>query len=679
MLMLTDIVEIDGIKLDLENRLFFQAAEHVKNSSQNIIYLTGKAGTGKTTFLKYIRETYPGNVVVLAPTGVAAVNAYGQTIHSFFRLEFTPYPPGDQRLQVPQIYQRMSYRSEKIELIKNLSLLIIDEVSMVRCDILDAIDTILRVYRKNQEPFGGVKVLLIGDLFQLPPIAQSSDWTVLGQYYKSPYFFDSSVYKRASSTYIELEKPYRQTEQEFIDILNKVRVNQMSDSDLRRLNARYSKSFPKGSIFLTARNFEVENYNSKEYNELQGQEYTFNAQTVGTFSDSMKPVKDQISLKVGTQVMIMKNRYNKQLDEFDYYNGSIGTVTQIGNDCRWVSIKLDKGLVTVYPATWENIEFTWNPKTKESETRILGTYTQIPLKLAWAITIHKSQGLTFDKVTADLNSCFDTGQVYVALSRCKKLGGLFLKSPLLKGVIKVDQNVVNFSQQKTPDTMIIEQIEAGKADKIYKECRKAFDDNDAEKMIADYKEAVKIRDDFDTPKFNKYVKVKLALFHHYKAQCKALLDILAAKDKSIQEKEKELSEAKEIINTSNDSLVSANQKIVELQKDNDAQKIAIQNIQTTCENLKMELSYAKKETDNQKEKLEMTESFLKGQLDTVKKELASSKGKLLASKKNIATLNKSKIELEEQLFATKDKLNTANNEIIRLRNLKWYQKLFGKE
>lgn len=677
--MLTDIVEIDGIKLDLENRLFFQAAEHVKNSSQNIIYLTGKAGTGKTTFLKYIRETYPGNVVVLAPTGVAAVNAYGQTIHSFFRLEFTPYPPGDQRLQVPQIYQRMSYRSEKIELIKNLSLLIIDEVSMVRCDILDAIDTILRVYRKNQEPFGGVKVLLIGDLFQLPPIAQSSDWTVLGQYYKSPYFFDSSVYKRASSTYIELEKPYRQTEQEFIDILNKVRVNQMSDSDLRRLNARYSKSFPKGSIFLTARNFEVENYNSKEYNELQGQEYTFNAQTVGTFSDSMKPVKDQISLKVGTQVMIMKNRYNKQLDEFDYYNGSIGTVTQIGNDCRWVSIKLDKGLVTVYPATWENIEFTWNPKTKESETRILGTYTQIPLKLAWAITIHKSQGLTFDKVTADLNSCFDTGQVYVALSRCKKLGGLFLKSPLLKGVIKVDQNVVNFSQQKTPDTMIIEQIEAGKADKIYKECRKAFDDNDAEKMIADYKEAVKIRDDFDTPKFNKYVKVKLALFHHYKAQCKALLDILAAKDKSIQEKEKELSEAKEIINTSNDSLVSANQKIVELQKDNDAQKIAIQNIQTTCENLKMELSYAKKETDNQKEKLEMTESFLKGQLDTVKKELASSKGKLLASKKNIATLNKSKIELEEQLFATKDKLNTANNEIIRLRNLKWYQKLFGKE
>ena len=586
---MSGIVEVDGIKLDPENRQFFQAAEHVKNSSQNIIYLTGKAGTGKTTFLKYIRQTYSGTVVVLAPTGVAAVNAYGQTIHSFFRLEFTPYPPGDQRLQVSQIYQRMSYRSEKIELIKNLSLLIIDEVSMVRCDILDAIDTILRVYRKNQEPFGGVKVLLIGDLFQLPPIAQLSDWTILGQYYKSPYFFDSFVYKRASTTYIELEKPYRQTEQEFIDILNKVRVNHMSDSDLRRLNARYSKSFPKGSIFLTARNFEVENYNNKEYNELQGQEYTFNAQTVGIFSDAMKPVTDHISLKVGTQVMIMKNKYNKQLDEFDYYNGSIGTVTQIGNDCRWVSIKLDKGLVTVYPATWENIEFTWNPKTKESETRILGTYTQIPLKLAWAITIHKSQGLTFDKVTADLNSCFDTGQVYVALSRCKKLGGLFLKSPLLRGVIKVDQNVVNFSQKRTPDTMIVKEIEAGKADKIYKECRKAFDDNDAEKMIADYKEAVKIRDDFDTPKFNKYIKVKLALFHHYKAKCGAFLDVLAAKDKSIQEKRKELSEAKESICSVKDQLTMANKKCDEILEENNIKAATIQSMQSAYDNLKLEL------------------------------------------------------------------------------------------
>lgn len=648
---MNDIVEIDGIKLDPENRQFFQAAEHVKNSSQNIIYLTGKAGAGKTTFLKYIRQTYSGTVVVLAPTGVAAVNAYGQTIHSFFRLEFTPYPPGDQRLQDPQIYQRMSYRREKIELIENMSLLIIDEVSMVRCDILDAIDTILRRYRKNQEPFGGIKVLLIGDLFQLPPIAQPSDWTILGRYYKSPYFFDSYVYKRAGSTYIELEKPYRQTEQEFIDILNKVRVNQLSDSDLERLNARYSKSFPKGNIFLTARNLEVENYNSKEYNELQGQEYTFNAQTVGTFSDSMKPVNDQISLKVGTQVLIMKNKYNKQLDEFEYYNGSIGTVTQIDNDCRWVSVKLDKGLVTVYPATWENIEFKWNPKTKESETRILGKYTQIPLKLAWAITIHKSQGLTFDKVTIDLNSCFDTGQVYVALSRCKKLGGLYLTAPLKENIIKVDYNVLNFSKSKTPDTMIIKEIEAGKADKIYKECRKAFDDNDAEKMIADYKEAIKIRDDFDTPIFNKYIKVKLALFHHNKAQCAALLDSLAAKDKIIQEKDKELSEAKEAICSVNDQLAMANKKCDEVQQENNVRNVTIQNMQNAYDNLKLELEYSRKEADMQKERLGLIEAMLREQINS----------------------------LSIELNTTKDKLNTANNEIMRLRNLKWYQKLFGKQ
>lgn len=644
-------LEIDGINLDPENKQFFQAAELVRNSSQNIIYLTGKAGTGKTTFLKYIRQTYPGNVVVLAPTGVAAVNASGQTIHSFFRLEFTPYPHGDQRLQVPQIYQRMSYKREKIELINNLSLLIIDEVSMVRCDILDAIDTILRIYRKKQEPFGGIKVLLIGDLFQLPPIVQSSDWTILGQYYKSPYFFDSNVYQKASSTYIELEKPYRQTEEEFINILNKVRINQLSDYDLKLLNARYSNSSPEGSIFLTALNNEVESHNIRKYNELQGQEYIFNSQTVGTFYESMKLVKDQIALKIGTQVMIMKNKYNRQLEEFEYYNGSIGTIAEIDSECRWVSVSLSDRQVIIYPATWENIEFIWNPKTKESVTNVLGTYTQIPLKLAWAITIHKSQGLTFDKVTADLNSCFDTGQVYVALSRCKKLGGLYLKSPLRRNVIKVDQNIVNFSQQRTPDTMIVEQIEAGKADKIYRECRKSFDDNDAEKMIADYKEAVKIRDEFDTPKFNKYIKVKLDLFYHYKAKCKAFLDSLAEKDTSIQDKDKELSKARETICCFKDQLAMADKICGKVQQESKAKDIAIQSMQSAYDNLKLELEYSKKEAAMQKERLSLIESFLKEQINSLNKELNT----------------------------TKDKLNTANNEITRLRNLKWYQKLFGKE
>ena len=648
---MNDILEIDGIKLDPENKQFFQAAELVRNSSQNIIYLTGKAGTGKTTFLKYIRETYLGNVVVLAPTGVAAVNAYGQTIHSFFRLEFTPYPPGDQRLQPPLISQKMSYKSEKIELIKNLSLLIIDEVSMVRCDILDTIDTILRIYRESQEPFGGVKVLLIGDLFQLPPIAQVQDWSILSQYYKSPYFFDSFVYQRASSTFIELETPYRQKEKEFIDILNKVRVNQLSDYDLQTLNKRYSESSPDGSIYLAPLTIEVDSYNNEKYNSLNQQEFIFNSQTTGIFKDYMKPVKDQISLKVGTQVMIMKNKYNKHTEEFEYFNGSIGTVTEIDNGCNWVRVRLNNGEVTVYPAIWENIEFTWDSKTKNSTTNVLGTYTQIPLKWAWAITIHKSQGLTFDKVTADLNRCFDYGQVYVALSRCKRLGGLYLKSPLHRSAIKVDQNVVNFSQQKTPDTMIIEQIEAGKADKIYRGCRKAFDDNDAEKMITDYKEAVKIRDDFDTPKFNKYIKVKLDLFHHYKAKCKALLDSLAEKDNFIQDKDKELTEAQETICYFKGQLTMADKICDEVQQESKAKDITIQNIQSAYDNLRLELEYSKKDTAMQKERLSLIESMLREQINSLNKELNN----------------------------TKDKLNTANKEIVRLRNLKWYQKLFGKE
>ena len=224
---LPDTIEkIDGIELDPKNKLFFQAAELVRMSRQNIIFLTGKAGTGKTTFLKYVMKTYQeGAAIILAPTGVAAVNAHGQTIHSFFHLELTPYPPGDPRLAEPQIYDKMRYKREQVELIENLSLIIIDEVSMVRCDMLDTIDIILRTYRKSNEPFGGVKMLLVGDLFQLPPIAKPNDYNILRKYYKSMYFFDSFVYQKAKTTFIELEKPYRQTETEFIDILNKVRIN----------------------------------------------------------------------------------------------------------------------------------------------------------------------------------------------------------------------------------------------------------------------------------------------------------------------------------------------------------------------------------------------------------------------------------------------------------------------
>ena len=654
----TDI-EIDGIKLDPENKQFFQAAELVKISSQNIIYLTGKAGTGKTTFLKYVMETYEGGAIVLAPTGVAAVNAHGQTIHSFFQLEMTPYPPGDQRLANSQIYSRMPYNINKRELIKNLSLIIIDEVSMVRCDILDAIDIILRTYRHSKEPFGGIKMLLVGDLFQLPPIAKPQDYNILRNYYKSMYFFDSFVYQRAKTTFIELEKPYRQTEAEFIDILNKIRINQLSNFELATLNKRSLSSAPEGSIYLAPLNSIVDSYNNRIYNDIDEEEITFYSETEGNFKDSMKPVADEISLKVGAQVMIMKNKYYKQTDTFEYHNGSIGEILEIDEESYCVTVRLsDNNEVDVYPATWENIEFIWDAQTGKSITKIIGRYTQIPLKLAWAITIHKSQGLTFDNVTADLNNCFDTGQVYVALSRCRKLSGLFLKFPLKRSVIKVDPVVVNFSKLKTPETMIVEQIETGKADALYKDCRQAFENNDTEKMLKCYKDATKIRDDFETPEFRKFIKVKVDLFYHYKEKCKILWWKLKDKDKDIQALSQDLLEAQETIDDIKSSLTVAKRNAKKLQTDKNTTKRTLQETKNQYKNLQEELDLSKKEIASQKEKYSFMENTFREQLDATRKENAI---------------------LREKVALIQGELKKTSNEILRLQNLSFWDRIRGKK
>lgn len=645
---LPDTIEkIDGIELDPKNKLFFQAAELVRMSRQNIIFLTGKAGTGKTTFLKYVMKTYQdGAAIVLAPTGVAAVNAHGQTIHSFFHLELTPYPPGDPRLAEPQIYDKMRYKREQIELIENLSLIIIDEVSMVRCDMLDTIDIILRTYRKSKEPFGGVKMLLVGDLFQLPPIAKPNDYNILRKYYKSMYFFDSFVYQKAKTTFIELEKPYRQTETEFIDILNKVRINQLSKFDLATLNKRKLSldSAPEGSIYLAPLNYIVNNYNDKIYNNIAEQEVTFYSDTEGTFPDSMKPVPDEISLKVGAQVMVMKNKYYNETNTFEYFNGSIGEILEIDKS-YCVTVRLnDNNVVNVYPATWDNVEFVWDEKNKKSTTNVIGKYTQIPLKLAWAVTIHKSQGLTFDNVIADLNSCFGTGQVYVALSRCRKLSGLFLKTPLNNNVIQVDQTVVNFYQSKTPQTMIVEQIETGKADALYKDCRQAFENNDTEKMLKCYKDAIKIRDDFETPEFRKFIKVKMDLFFHYKETCRKLWRVLAIAQETIEYIQIDFAIAKRYAE--------------KLQTDKNTTQRTLQEVKNQYKNLQEELDLSKKETASQKEKYSYMENTLKEQLDAAREENAV---------------------LGEKLAIIQGELNNAKNEINRLQNLSLWDRIRGKK
>ena len=365
----------------------------------------------------------------------------------------------------------------------------------------------------------------------------------------------------------------------------------------------------------------------------------------------MKPVPNEISLKVGAQVMIMKNKYNKQTDTFEYFNGAIGEILDI-DEPYCVTVRLnDNNEVDVYPATWDNVEFIWDEKIKKSTTNVIGKYTQIPLKLAWAITIHKSQGLTFDNVIADLNSSFDTGQVYVALSRCRKLSGLFLKTPLNRNVIKVDQTVVNFSKSKTPQTMIVEQIKTGKADALYKDCRQAFENNDTEKMLKCYKDAIKIRDDFETPEFRKFIKVKMDLFYHYKETCRKLW-------RELEKKDMDLAEAQEKIEDIQTNYTIAKRNAKKLQTDKNTTRRTLKEVKNQYKNLQEELDLSKKETVSQKEKYSFMENTLNEQLDAAREENAV---------------------LGEKLAIIQGELNNAKNEIKRLQNLSLWDRIRGKK
>lgn len=525
-----------GMKLDEDNPIFFKACELVLETDKPIIYLTGKAGTGKTTFLKYIASQYRGNKVILAPTARAAVNAGGQTIHSFFKLDFNPHLPNEVIFQKQNIYHWLKYKKEKEELIKNLSLIIIDEVSMVRCDVLDSIDLILRAYRRQDKPFGGVRVLLIGDVFQLPPIARPV-WEILRKEYDSPYFFSSKVYKGSVPAYIELEKPYRQQEEEFLSLLDKIRVNNISDGELAMLNSRAISpdklSTEENTIFLAPTNYDINKYNNEKYSRLNGDEFVFQASINGDYPKSLFPVEEFLRLKIGAQVMIMKNKWDAQNQSFTYYNGNIGIVKDIKDTCIIVELKEggleDERLVEVEKDTWENIEYKLVEKeevqqdgkvrkTRTVEAIIKGTFAQYPLKLAWAVSIHKSQGMTFDSIYADLSSCFDYGQVYVALSRCKRLNGVHLLSPITRHSIKTDYRVLRFAQTKTPNTLVVQEIEEGKANKLYRQFWDNLSNGNISEALINFEKAIKARDDRNTEAFKKHCSLIYKLFNHYKSQ-----------------------------------------------------------------------------------------------------------------------------------------------------------------
>ena len=420
------------------------AKEFVHSTNCNI-FLTGKAGTGKTTFLKNLKRTCAKRMVVAAPTGVAAINAGGVTLHSFFQIPFGPYVPGSEAYS--QSSQRR-FNKEKINIIKSLDLLIIDEISMVRADVLDAVDAVLRRYRRSNLPFGDVQLLMIGDLHQLSPVVKDNEWQILHQYYDSAYFFSSNSLKETELLPIELKHIYRQSDSKFINLLNGVRDNVLDQSALTELNERYYPDFTTkdkdGYITLCTHNRKADAINIAKLEVIKSKIHSFDAEIDGEFPEHIYPTPATLKLKVGAQVMFVRN--DSSIDK-KYFNGKIGAITQITPDEIWVKCPNDKGPIVVEPVEWENIEYKLDLEGGEIKENKIGTFEQYPLKLAWAITIHKSQGLTFDRAIIDAQAAFAHGQIYVALSRCRTLEGMVLISPISTRTMKTDPPVLAFSRE----------------------------------------------------------------------------------------------------------------------------------------------------------------------------------------------------------------------------------------
>lgn len=419
------------------------------------LFLTGKAGTGKTTFLRRLKSKSPKRMVVLAPTGIAAINAGGVTIHSFFQLPFAPYVPESSFSTSGTAQYRFRFGKEKINIIRSIDLLVIDEISMVRADLLDAIDAVLRRYRDRNKPFGGVQLLMIGDLQQLSPVVKDEEWQMLGKYYDTPYFFSSQALKQTEYCTLELKTVYRQSDGAFLELLNRIRENRYDESVLNSLNQRYMPNFEpqkeEGYIRLVTHNYQAQRINDRELAQLPGQSFAFRATIEGKFPEYSYPTDDVLELKKGAQIMFVKNDTS---GEHRYFNGMIGEVTDVSSSSIEVRNKDSELPFVLQEEEWANAKYVLDEETKEITEEIEGVFRQYPVKLAWAITIHKSQGLTFDRAIIDASASFAHGQTYVALSRCKTLEGLVLSAPLSARAIISDSAIDTFTseaQQTEPD------------------------------------------------------------------------------------------------------------------------------------------------------------------------------------------------------------------------------------
>ena len=458
----------------MEKDEIFELAERYVKATGKSVFLTGKAGTGKTTFLRYVTQTTSKRLVVLAPTGVAAINAGGSTIHSFFQLPLCPYLPDVKELvteyQMPERHR--SLRKDRIKIIRTLDLLVIDEISMVRADLLDAVDMTLRRYRRNDKPFGGVQLLMIGDAQQLSPVVKENERPYISQVYQSPFFFHSKALQQLSYVTIELQKVHRQQDQSFLKILNGIRENNPTSEILRSLNSRV-KAYENDDdvIRLTTHNAQSDAINRMKLEALSGDPITFAAEIEGEFPENSYPADEILSLKKGAQVMFIRND-----SEGGFYNGKIGKVTDITANGQVTVTDSDGLSIVVKPVEWTNSQYILDEASCEIQQSVVGTFRQLPLRIAWAITIHKSQGLTFDKVIIDAGAAFAFGQVYVALSRCRTLEGISLESPIRSSSIYSDLYVSDFNDTiQAGASTVREKLEAEERGYIYDIYREIFD------------------------------------------------------------------------------------------------------------------------------------------------------------------------------------------------------------
>lgn len=515
----TDIEHIDLNNLELQNAL--QIIQYTHRS----LFLTGKAGTGKSTFLRYISQTTKKKYVILAPTGIAAINVGGSTLHSFFKLPFYPLLPNDNRYSVRNLRKTLKYNSEKIKLIKEVELIIIDEISMVRADIIDFIDKILRVYAQNMRvPFGGKQLLLVGDMYQLEPVLKEDERALLQPFYPSKFFFDAHVFREMQLVCVELQKVYRQSDPLFISLLDHIRTSNTTQADLSILNQRVESNNDEAAdalaITLSTHRDTVDYINQQHLQQLPGQPTVFYGIIEGEFPENNLPTPMKLEIKTGAQVLFVKNDREKR-----WVNGTLGTVIGMGDENDGlIYVRTEQGEdVDVEQEIWSNVRYTYNEKEQKIEEEEIGNFRQFPIRLAWAITIHKSQGLTFNQVNIDLSGgVFAGGQTYVALSRCRSLEGINLEAPIKKENIFISPAIKSFAKTYNDQQSLDKALQQSKADKQYHDAVTAFDQGDMQSALDNFFLAIHSRYEIEKPAAKRLIRRKLNLINTLKEENKRL-------------------------------------------------------------------------------------------------------------------------------------------------------------